>query len=97
MDEKLEKDTEKVHKARRVAATSIIWGISGGMLAICIPLVIVTKSGVALHLATIIGAAVATFAVWRGENQNYQVKQLEERIAFLETIVTTEDSDNSEK
>ncbi|MGD1910154.1 MAG: hypothetical protein ACFB2X_04630 [Rivularia sp. (in: cyanobacteria)] len=97
MDEKLEKDTEKVHKAGRVAATSIIWGISGGMLAICIPLVIVTKSGVALPLATIIGAAVATFAVWRGENQNYQVKQLEERIAFLETIVTTEDSDNSEK
>ena len=67
------------------------------MLAICIPLVIVTKTGAILPLATILGATVATFAVWRGENKNSQVKQLEERIASLETIVTTEDLDKAQK
>ncbi|MBF2015077.1 MAG: hypothetical protein IGS23_07725 [Rivularia sp. T60_A2020_040] len=82
-------------KIGRVAATSVIWGVSGGMLAICIPLVMVTKTGAILPLATIIGAAVATFAVWFGGNNNSQVKQLEERIAFLETILTTEDAEKS--
>jgi hypothetical protein len=63
------------------------------MLAISIPLVIVTKTGAIIPLASIIGAALATFAVWRGENKNSQVKELEQRIAFLETIVTAQDSD----
>lgn len=88
MDKQLQEDSEKLHKTGRVAATSVIWGISGGMLAICIPLVIVTKTGAILPLATIVGAAVATFAVWNGEKNNSQLKHLEERIAYLETIVT---------
>ena len=95
MNEELPEGSEKLQKTGRVAATSVIWGVSAGMLAISIPLVIVTKTGAIIPLATIIGAAVATFAVWKGENKNSQVKQLEERIAFLETIVTTEDSDKS--
>ncbi|MEM6399998.1 MAG: hypothetical protein AAF757_07145 [Cyanobacteria bacterium P01_D01_bin.116] len=95
MSEQLQEGSEKLHKTGRVAATSVIWGVSAGMLAICIPLVIVTKTGAILPLAAIVGAAIATFAVWSGENQNSQVKQLEERIAFLETMVTTEDSDRS--
>lgn len=93
--DKLQEDSEKMQKIGRVAATSVIWGVSGGMLAICIPLVMVTKTGAILPLATIIGAAVATFAVWFGGNNNSQVKQLEERIAFLETILTTEDTEKS--
>ena len=88
MDKQLQEDSKKIHKTGRVAATSVIWGISGGMLAICIPLVIVTKTGAILPLATIVGAAVATFAVWNGEKNNSQLKHLEERIAYLETIVT---------
>ncbi|WP_414618877.1 hypothetical protein [Calothrix sp. CCY 0018] len=95
MNEELQEDSEKLRKTGRVAATSVIWGVSAGMLAISIPLVIVTKTGAIIPLATIIGAAVATFAVWNPENNNSEVKQLEERIAFLETIVTTEDSDKS--
>lgn len=93
MDKQLQEDSEKQQKAGRVAATSIIWGVSGGMLAICIPLVMLTESGAILPLATIIGAAVATFPVWQGENKNSEVKQLEERIAFLETIASTEELD----
>ena len=69
MDKQLQEDSKKIHKTGRVAATSVIWGISGGMLAICIPLVIVTKTGAILPLATIVGAAVATFAVWNGEKK----------------------------
>lgn len=95
MSEQLPEGSEKLQKTGRVAATSVIWGVSAGMLAICIPLVIVTKTGAILPFAAIVGAAVATFAVWRGDD-NSQVKQLEERIAFLETIVTTEDSDSSQ-
>lgn len=94
MNEQLQEGSEKLPKTGRVAATSVIWGVSAGMLAISIPLVIVTKTGAIIPLATIIGAAVATFAVWNPD-KNSQVKQLEERIAFLETIVTTEDSDKS--
>ena len=93
MDKQLREDSAKPQKLGKVAATSIIWGVSGGMLAICIPLVIVTKSGAILPLATIIGATVATFAVWCGGNQNSEIKQLEDRIAFLETIVSTEELD----
>ncbi|MEL7245828.1 MAG: hypothetical protein AAGM40_26365 [Cyanobacteria bacterium J06573_2] len=94
MSEQLQEDSEKPQKTGRVAATSVIWGVSAGMLAICIPLVIVTKTGAILPFAAIVGAAVATFAVWRGE-YNSQVKQLEERIALLETIVTKEESERS--
>ncbi len=97
MSKQLQEDSEKLQKTGRVAATSVIWGVSAGMLAICIPLVIVTKTGAILPLAAIIGAAVATFAVWSGENQNSQVKQLEERVAFLETIVATEDLEKISK
>ncbi len=97
MKEQLQEGSEKLQKTGRVAATSVIWGVSAGMLAISIPLVIVTKTGAIIPLAAIIGAAVATFAVWKEENKNSRVKQLEERIAFLETMVATEDSDKSSK
>ena len=93
MDKQLPENSAKPQKTGKVAATSIIWGVSAGMLAICIPLVMLTKSGAILPLATIVGAAVATFAVWRGGNQNFEVKQLEERIACLETIVSTDELD----
>ncbi len=59
------------------------------MLPICIALVIVTTSGTTLPLARIVGAAIVTFAIWHGENKNCQLKELEERIALLETMVNT--------
>jgi hypothetical protein len=79
----------------RVAATSRIWGIATGMLAICIPLTAVSRSGPILPLAVITGAAVGTVSVWRSSdkkrpNSNLSpntVEALEERIVNLETIV----------
>jgi hypothetical protein len=85
----------------RVAATSRIWGIAIGMLAICIPLSAATRSGAILPLATIGGAAAGTFAVWRSHDKKSldkilsqpQLQQIEERLANLETIVSSDDFD----
>lgn len=71
------------------------------MLAICIPLSAVTKSGPILPLATLTGAAVGTAAVWRSDDKKsksnslpqQKVELLEQRIANLETIVSSEDFD----
>lgn len=94
---KPEKDL-KEHKDVRVATTSIIWGISVAMLALCIPLTAITRNAI-LPLATITGAAVGTIAVWRSDDkksktsylQHQQVELLEQRIANLETIVSSND------
>jgi hypothetical protein len=82
----------------KVGATAIIWGFATGMLAICIPLVSITKSGVVLPLATILGASGSTLAVWRSSKQKSEtmfeladsVKVLNERIETLETIYANE-------
>jgi hypothetical protein len=48
----------------KIGSTAIIWGFATGMLAICIPLVSMTNSGIILPLAVIIAAAISTLAVW---------------------------------
>jgi uncharacterized protein YcgI (DUF1989 family) len=100
MSKRSKKDLEQYEDVR-VAATSRIWGISVGILAICIPLSAVTRSGAVLPIATIAGAAVGTVAVWRSDDKKHQtnslpsqkVELLEQRIANLETIVSSEDFD----
>ena len=54
----------------KIGTTAIIWGFSTGMLAICIPLVSMTKSGVILPLAVILGATVSTVVVWGFERRS---------------------------
>ncbi|MGH1396676.1 MAG: hypothetical protein ACRAVC_21975 [Trichormus sp.] len=83
----------------RVAATSKIWGMTVGMFVICIPLSAVTRSGPLLPLAALGGAVAGTVAVWRGDEQKSGSKSLskpptetlEQRIANLETIVSSEE------
>ncbi|MCG5062189.1 MAG: hypothetical protein KA714_30545 [Limnoraphis sp. WC205] len=48
----------------KIGSTAIIWGFSTGMLAICIPLVSMTESGVILPLAVVFGATISTVVVW---------------------------------
>ncbi len=100
MAKRAEKNLEHYQDAR-VAATTRIWGISVGMLAICIPLTAITRSSI-LPLATITGAAVGTVAVWRSDDKKSKnnkslpqekVELLEQRIADLETIVSSDDLD----
>lgn len=87
--------TEDTQKDIRSDTTTKIWGIAVGMLAVCIPLTAITRSGPILPLAVITGAAVSTVAVWRSSDHKsgsntlspQTVEALSERIANLEIIV----------
>ena len=48
----------------KIATTAIIWGFATGMLAICIPIISLTNSGIILPLAVIIATAISTLAIW---------------------------------
>ena len=95
------KSTLEKSKDIRMAVTEKIWGFATGMLAICIPLSAVTKSGPIIPIAVISGAAVGTASVWKFSEQksasrieaSAQLKSLEGRIADLETIIATGDMD----
>lgn len=92
----------KFERDIRLAATSKIWSYATGMLAICIPLVGITRSPI-LPLAVITGAAAGTYVVWRSDNQprspllTSSVKELEQRVANLETIISTQELDLEHK
>ncbi len=89
----------------RVSATSRIWGIATAMLALCIPLAAVTNSGAILPLAVILGSAIGTVAVWRSSNNQLRnsslstnsVKELEQRVANLEIICSSQELDLQKK
>lgn len=97
MGHQFKRDSKSLIKLR-VVATLGIWGIATGMLAVCIPLTAITKSGVILPLAVISGAAVGTVAVWRGADKQSinnrtvenNVKSLDQRVANLELIFSNE-------
>lgn len=82
----------------RLGAVAIVWFFSTVMLGLCIPLVAIagTSLGI-LPLAAIAGATVGTAVVWgvpNGTPANKQVevpsmKQLEQRVANLETICSS--------
>ncbi|MDJ0535584.1 MAG: hypothetical protein QNJ70_24370 [Xenococcaceae cyanobacterium MO_207.B15] len=94
-----DKKTSKNAKDARLRATSKIWSLAVAMLAICIPLSAVTKSGPILPLAVVVGTTLGTASVWRGSTEELttdsqksdKIKQLEGRIADLETIITSEE------
>ncbi|WP_017327167.1 hypothetical protein [Synechococcus sp. PCC 7336] len=48
----------------KIGTTAIIWGFATGMLAICIPIISMTGSGVILPLAVIVGTTISTIVVW---------------------------------
>jgi len=81
----------------RLKVTTKIWAFATGMLAICVPLSAATKSGPIIPIAVIFGAAAGTTSVWRSSGRNshnsreasHKIKELEARIADLETIAAT--------
>jgi len=84
----------------RYKMTSTVWGYATGMLGISIPLAAITESGL-IPFAVVAGTAVATVAIWGGfgnktlgELPSDQIRQLEERLANLETIVSYEEDNN---
>ncbi len=98
MAKKSQPNLEQYHDVR-LSATTRIWVITVAILGVCVPLSAITRSGAILPLVAIGGAAVGTVAVWRSDEQksktNYlqqqQIELLEERLANLETIVSSDD------
>lgn len=78
----------------KIAAIAIIWSLATGMLAICIPLVSITKSGIILPLAVIFGVNWSTKIIWRSSIQNAElisnIQPLNERVVNLEAICSDE-------
>lgn len=62
-------ENQPLAKGSKIGTTAIIWGFATGMLAICIPLVSMTESGIILPLAVILGAAGSTVVVWLSASQ----------------------------
>ncbi len=93
------KKPSKNSKDIRLAATSKIWSLAIAMFAICIPLSAATRSGPILPLAVVVGTTMGTASVWKGSIAEStsdrlmadKIKQLEGRIADLETIITSEE------
>lgn len=52
----------------KVGTTAIIWAFATAMLAISIPLVSETHSGVILPLAIVFGVTLCTNMIWRYES-----------------------------
>lgn len=48
----------------KIGSTAIIWSLATGMLAISIPIVKMTQTGIVLPLAVVIGVSVSTVAIW---------------------------------
>lgn len=52
----------------KIGSTAIIWSLATGMMAISIPLVNMTQSGVILPVAIVLAASFSTIAVWLSGN-----------------------------
>lgn len=48
----------------KIGSTAIIWSLATGMMAISIPLVKMTDTGILLPLAVVVGVSVSTIAIW---------------------------------
>ncbi|OKH20077.1 hypothetical protein NIES593_20050 [Hydrococcus rivularis NIES-593] len=100
MTQPYENSLEK-SKDIRQKVTSKIWAFATGMLAICIPLSAATDSGPIIPIAVVAGAAVGTASVWKSSDKksanslevSNKIKELEGRIADLETIITAGEID----
>ncbi len=87
-------ETKSLGKGALIGITAIIWAFATGMLAICIPLVSMTGSGLILPLAVILGAGVVTAVVWLSPVQQFRkiseltntIQALEQRVMNLETM-----------
>ncbi len=74
----------------KVGATAIIWSLAAGIMAICIPLVKISESGIILPLGVIIGLSISTIAIWLSGNQKVfesasKLQDMEKRIKELES------------
>ena len=48
----------------KIGSTAIIWSLATGMMAISIPIVRMTETGIILPLAVVVGVSISTVAIW---------------------------------
>ncbi|MEM7590526.1 MAG: hypothetical protein AAGE84_03865 [Cyanobacteria bacterium P01_G01_bin.39] len=48
----------------KIGSTAIIWCLATGMMAISIPIVKMTNTGIILPVAVVIGVSISTIAIW---------------------------------
>ena len=48
----------------KIGSTAIIWSLATGMMAISIPLVKMTNTGIILPVAVVVGVSLSTIAIW---------------------------------
>ena len=48
----------------KIGSTAIIWSLATGMMAISIPIIKMTNTGVILPIAVIVGVSLSTIAIW---------------------------------
>lgn len=48
----------------KIGSTAIIWSLATGMMAISIPIVKMTDSGIILPVAVVVGVSLSTIAIW---------------------------------
>ena len=48
----------------KIGSTAIIWSLATGMMAISIPIVRMTETGVILPVAVVVGVSISTVAIW---------------------------------
>ena len=52
-----------------LGATAIIWSLATGIMAICIPLVKISQSGIILPVTVMVGLSISTVAIWLSSNE----------------------------
>ncbi len=98
-------ENQSLGKGALIGITAIIWAFATGMLAICIPLVSMTRSGLILPLAVILVAGIGTAVVWLSSVQQLRkiseltnsFQALEQRVMNLETIDRGDELDPLQK
>lgn len=86
----------------KIGTTAIIWALGTGMMAICIPLVSISKSGITLPLAVMAGVTITTISIWQSGSQKViasseYLQQIEQRVRDLETIASSDKLDYTNK
>ena len=86
----------------RPDAIGQVWGTAIGMLAVCIPLCVLLKSG-AIPIIVIVGAVLVSMHIWQTESRQTadadeeaealrtRIAELEERLANVEVINSFEE------
>ena len=67
LSEKMVKNNRK--NGAKFGATAIIWSLATGIMAICIPLVKISQSGIILPVTVMVGVSISTVAIWLSSNE----------------------------